>query len=55
MDCKHCKHKLPLKAKYCPHCGSNTSTQKKERNFSALEFILDLAELVIDIVVDVLT
>lgn len=53
MKCKNCKQKLPPLAQFCPNCGSNVKAQKKEKNFSALEFVIDLAELVLDLVTDI--
>lgn len=53
MKCKNCKQKLPPLAQFCPNCGSDVKAQKKEKNSSALEFVIDLAELILDIVTDI--
>ncbi len=53
MKCRHCKQKLPPLAQFCPNCGKSVKAQKEERNTSALEFLIDLAELILDIFTDI--
>ncbi len=53
MKCKHCKQKLPPLAQFCPNCGKDVKSQKEEQKNSVLEFVIDLAELVLDLVTDI--